>query len=158
MNKAMVLRVDSSAIEELSDKRFELFCDSLFAKFTAMQHLGLLNCIDFNVMQDMWVNSIIDLSREEPYKTVYYVMIDKKNRIEDGLSLAIVQHEFGLFGRLKNMRLREFYALNWNYEEAYERMKRYLKRNYDYTTTTILHKEAYQRREHMTMGMLESIY
>jgi hypothetical protein len=80
---------------------------------------------------------------------------DKYNKI----ALAIVQHEFGVLGNLKNMRLREFYTLNLDYSETYRKMKNYLLRNYDYyTTTTIFHKEAYQRKEHMTMGMMECIY
>lgn len=156
-NKAKILRVDSDAIEELSEEKFEYFCESLFLKFTAMQHLGFYSCMDFEEIGTMWMQQIVDDSREYPYKTVYYVM-SLREYGEDKKALAIVSHEFGLLHNLKSMKLKEFYVLNWDYEDAYKRMKNYLIRNYDYCERTIFHKEAYQRKEHMTMGMMEPIY
>ena len=157
MAKVKVLRVDSDAIEELSDRKFEYFCESLFLKFTAMQHLGLFGFVDFEEISTIWVQQIIDSSIQSPYETVYYVMSLREDG-EERKALAIVSHEFGLLRNLKSMKLKEFYVLNWDYDKAYLRMKNYLERNYYYCKRTIFHKEAYQRKEHMTMGMIEPMY
>lgn len=157
MARASFLRVDSDALEELSDSKFNYFCDSLFIKFTAMQHLGLFSFVDFDEIGSMWVRQILESSQQSPYDTVYYVMSLRENG-EERKALAIVTHEFGFLRNLKSMKLKEFYVLNWDYDNAYKRMRNYLEENYYYAERTIFHKEAYQRKEHMTMGMIEPIY
>lgn len=156
--KYKILKVDSDALEELSDENFNFFINCLGLKYKVMLEKGLyqepLNILD---IENNWGQEIVDLSVDNPYRTNYYILFDEHS---DDLKLvfAIVRHEFGFFGKLKEMKLKELYVFGFDYAYGYERMVKYLNRIYKPYDKTIFKPFSYQRKEHMQMGLAEEIY
>lgn len=155
-NKVHFLRVDSDALEELSNGSFDFFFNCLEIKYRAMKYKGLLGTENLLDVKYRWIEEILKESQDDRYRTTYFIMY-KMNDSNVKVSMAIVQHRFNRLGFLSSMKLKEFYTFAWDYDEAYSKMRKFLEDSYR-CERTILHKEAYKRVDHMKMGSSEKIY